>query len=66
MVISVGATYLRSAVPAASLAGVVKAYMVALNQAYVIAIAFGGIATVCACFVEWKTVKGKKIVAAAA
>lgn len=40
--------------------------MIALQQAYVIPIVVGGIATGCACFVEWKNVKGKKIVAAAA
>ena len=35
--------------------------MLALNQAFVISIAVGGIATCAACFVEWKSVKGKKI-----
>jgi hypothetical protein len=32
----------------------------------VLAIAVGGIAAICACFVEWKSVKGKKIMATAA
>ena len=65
-VINAGATHLREYVKPELLAGVLKAYMVALGQAYVIPIAVGGIATICACFVEWKSVKGKKIVAAAA
>lgn len=66
VVISAGATYLRGAVSEAQLPGVLEAYMVALKQAFVISIAVGGIAMVCACFVEWKNVKGKKIVAVAA
>jgi hypothetical protein len=65
-VINAGATHLREYVKPALLAGVLKAYMVALSQAYVIPIAVGGIATICACFVEWKSVKGKTLVAAAA
>lgn len=62
VVIKAGATYLRGAVPAASLPRVLLAYMKALNDSYVLPIAVGGIATVCACFVEWKSVKGKSIV----
>lgn len=66
LVIQSGATYLRKVISATNLPGVLKAYMAALTDAYVIPIAVGGIATVCACFVEWKSVKGKKIIAAAA
>lgn len=66
IVITAGATYLRKFVTAAQLPGVLKAYMVALQQAFVISIAVGGIAVICACFVEWKNVKGKKIVPAGA
>lgn len=44
-VINVGATHLREYVPAPLLQGVLKAYMVALTQAYVIPIATGGIAS---------------------
>jgi len=65
-VISAGATHLRDFVPKALLAGVLKAYVVALDQAFVIAIAVGGIATICSCFVEWRSVKGKNIIASAA
>ena len=66
LVIKVGATYLRRFISAEDLPGVLKAYMVALQQAYVIAIAVGGIATISACFVEWKNVKGKKLTPVAA
>lgn len=48
------------------LPGVLKAYVAALTQAYVIAIACGALATIFACFVEWKNVKGKKITPVAA
>lgn len=66
VVITAGATYLRKVVSAAQLPGVLLAYMTALQQAYVMSIAVGGIAVICACFVEWKSVKGKQIVPAAA
>jgi hypothetical protein len=36
-------------------------YMLALNQTFIISIAVGGIATCAAFFVEWKSVKGKKL-----
>ncbi|KAI9051065.1 hypothetical protein LZ554_005173 [Drepanopeziza brunnea f. sp. 'monogermtubi'] len=65
-VVRAGATYLKNVVTADELPGVLHAYMIALQQAYVIPIVAGGIATVCACGVEWKNVKGKKIVPAAA
>lgn len=65
-VINAGATHLREYVKPEYLAGVLKAYMAALSHAYVIPIAVGIIATICACFVEWKSVKGKTIIAAAA
>ena len=61
-VINAGATHLREFVPPQFLAGVLKAYMVALSHAYVIPIAVSVIATICACFVEWKSVKGNNII----
>lgn len=64
-VISAGATYLRSAVSAEDLPGVLRAYMESLTTAYVIPIVVGGIATICACCVQNLSVKGKKLVAAA-
>ncbi|KAG9247318.1 major facilitator superfamily domain-containing protein [Calycina marina] len=60
-VISAGATYLRKVVPPASLSDVIQAYMLALKDSFVIAIAIGGLVVISACFVEWKSVKGKKI-----
>ena len=65
-IIEAGATYLRQVVKPEDLPGVLRAYMIGLQQSYVISIAVGGIATIFACFVEWKNVKGKKIVPAAA
>jgi hypothetical protein len=61
LVINAGATHIRETVTAAQLPGVLLAYMSALAQSFVISIAVGGIATIFACFVEWKNVKGKKI-----
>jgi hypothetical protein len=61
LVIKAGATYLKNVVPKEFLPGVLKAYMAALAQSYILPIAVGGIATICALFVEWKSVKGKNI-----
>jgi hypothetical protein len=66
VVINAGAAYLRKAVTKAQLPGVLLAYMDGLRQAFVISIAVGCIATICACFVEWKSVKGKKLTPVAA
>lgn len=65
-VVRAGATYLKNVVSPSELPGVLHAYMIALQQAYVIPIVVGGIATICACGVEWKNVKGKEIVPVAA
>ena len=61
-----GATNLKHVIPSELLPGVLEAYMKALGDAYVLPIAVGGIAAGCACFVEWKSVKGKKISVTAA
>ena len=60
-VIHAGATRLREVIGAGSLPGVLLAYMVALQQTFVIPIVVGGIATVCACCIEWESVKEKKV-----
>ena len=60
-VINAGATYLRRVIPPAALAGVLKAYVIAIENAFILPIAVGSIAAVCAIFVEWKSVKGKKL-----
>ncbi|KAG9239433.1 major facilitator superfamily domain-containing protein [Amylocarpus encephaloides] len=65
VVVMAGATNLRKAVNAidpSALPPLLIGYMKAIDEAFIIAIAVGGIATVVACFVEWKSVKGKKIV----
>jgi hypothetical protein len=61
-----GATHIAEYVSAADLPGVLQAYNLALNEAFILPIAVGGIAFCLSFFVEWKSVKGKKIVAAAA
>jgi len=66
VVIKAGAAYLRNVISKEDLPGVLLAYMVGLRQAFVISIAVGAIATLCGFGVEWKSVKGKKIIAAAA
>jgi len=65
-VINAGSTMLRKAVSAADLPGVLQAYMAAIKESFIVPIAVGGIAVICACLVEMKSVKGKKIIAAAA
>lgn len=65
-VVNAGSSNLRSAVTAEQLPGVLLAYCKALDQAYIIPIAFGSVAVICGCFVEWKSVKGKKLMAGGA
>lgn len=62
VVINAGATYLRKDIPAADLPGVLQAYVVAIKNAFILPIAVGSIAAICACFVEWKSVKGKNLI----
>jgi hypothetical protein len=66
VIINAGATHLRDVVTAEQLPGVLQAYMIAINQSFILAIVCGGFAAIFACFVEWKSVKGKKIVPAGA
>jgi len=66
IVIGAGAAYLRKVITPEQLPGVLLAYMAGLKQAFIISIACGAIGTICACFVEWKSVKGKKLVPTAA
>jgi hypothetical protein len=65
MIINAGATHIREFVPPADLPGVLQAYMLSLNQTFILAIAAGSIATLLALFVEAKSVKGKKVAASA-
>jgi hypothetical protein len=66
VVINAGASYLRKVITPEQLPGVLLAYMDGLKQAFIISIACGSIGTICACFVEWKSVKGKKLAPVAA
>ncbi|KAG4032347.1 hypothetical protein MFRU_007g02530 [Monilinia fructicola] len=61
LVYQAGATHLRDVISPADLVGVLLAYCKSLDDSFVLSIAVGGIATICACFVEWGSVKGKKI-----
>ncbi|KAL5533396.1 hypothetical protein ACEPAF_5172 [Sanghuangporus sanghuang] len=60
-VASSGATQIRQIVPPDQLNGVLIAYTYALDRAFILPIAVGGSAFVVSLFVEWNTVKGKKI-----
>ncbi len=65
VVFNAGATHIADVVSAADLPGVLQAYNLALDEAFILPIAVGGIAFFLSFFVEWKSVKGKKMVAAA-
>lgn len=60
-VVNAGSTHLRQVISPADLPGVLKAYAIAIENAFVLPIAVGAIAVICGCCVEWKSVKGKKI-----
>lgn len=60
VVFNAGATHISEVVSAADLPGVLQAYMLALDEAYILPIICGGIAFFLSFFVEWKSVKGKK------
>ncbi|KAF2018695.1 MFS transporter [Aaosphaeria arxii CBS 175.79] len=66
IVIGAGATYVRNVVPAELLEGVLVAYTKAITSAFILAIATAGMAFAVSLGMEWKSVKGKKIVAAGA
>jgi len=61
IVIGAGATYIRDVVPAQWLPGVLQAYTNAVTSAFILAIATGGIAFFVSWAMEWKSVKGKKL-----
>lgn len=61
MIVAAGATHIREAVPASLLPSVLKAYNNALCDAYILAIACGGLAFLASLTFEWKSVKGQKI-----
>ncbi|KAI9746878.1 MAG: MFS sugar transporter [Lichina confinis] len=66
IVLNVGATSIKSQIPAASLPGVLSAYNRAITETFYVGLAMGCLTIVGALAMEWKSVKGKKLVAAAA
>jgi len=62
-ILALGATHLRESVPPDQLAGVLKAYDVALNTTFILPIVSGSLCVVTAFFMEWKNLKGKSIIA---
>jgi MFS family permease len=63
-VIAAGATHVRDVVSSVDLPAVLVAYTDAIDRAFILPIAVSALATICACFVEFKSVKGKKLSAA--
>ncbi|KAF2120820.1 MFS transporter [Lophiotrema nucula] len=61
IVIGAGATHVRQVVPANFLAGVLQAYNKSIMNAFVVSIATAGLAVLVSFGMEWKSVKGKKL-----
>lgn len=61
IVLRTGATELKNAVPHQFLARVLTAYNLALTDTFYVSVAAASMAIVGAAFVEWKSMKGKKI-----
>ncbi|KAK6535878.1 hypothetical protein TWF281_000128 [Arthrobotrys megalospora] len=61
IVLSTGATSLKSNLPAEFLPGVLRAYNLSLTETFYIAVAFMGLSIFGALALEWKSIKGKKI-----
>jgi hypothetical protein len=66
LVLSVGATELKNAIPKQFLPGVLTAYNLALTQTFYVSVAAGALSILGAAFVEWKSMKGKQVVMHAA
>jgi len=60
-IVMAGATGLKSLVPADQLSAVLDVYANSLDATFEVAIAMAGIAAIMACFIEFKSIKGKKI-----
>lgn len=65
-IVAAGATHVRDVVSANHLPGVLLAYNNAVNTAFILPIATSGIAFLFSLFVEWKSVKGKNLLAGGA
>jgi hypothetical protein len=66
LVLSIGATELKNAIPKEFLPGVLTAYNLALTQTFYVSVAAGALSILGAAFVEWKSMKGKQIIMHAA
>ncbi|EJD06103.1 MFS general substrate transporter [Fomitiporia mediterranea MF3/22] len=62
LVVDTGATHLRDVIPTDQLQGVLVAYTYALDRAFILPIAVAGSAFFTSLFVEWNTVKKKRLV----
>ncbi|KAI9827465.1 MAG: hypothetical protein M1832_004815 [Thelocarpon impressellum] len=62
-IIAAGATHVRDVARADQLQGVLESYNLAIQKSFILPIAVGGAALICSFFVEWRSVKGKKLVA---
>lgn len=60
-IIAAGATHIKQVTDPSQLAGVLKAYNIAITNSFILAIATAGLAVLCCVLFEWKTVKGKKL-----
>ncbi|KAI9663526.1 MAG: MFS sugar transporter [Alyxoria varia] len=60
-VISVGATQLRTLIPADRYDAVLVAYNATLTQTFYVTVATSALSVIGAAFMEWKSVKGKKV-----
>lgn len=63
--LNAGATNFRSVVSAEDLPGVLEAYSTSVTSAFILSIAVGGLATISTLLLEWKSVKGKNLMAGA-
>lgn len=66
LVLATGATSIQTAIPPSFLPGVILAYNDALTRTFLVFAAMSAASTIGSLFVEWKSVKGKKIGMAAA
>jgi len=66
LVLRTGATELKNAIPERFLAGVLSAYNLALTQTFYVSVACAAMSLIGAVFIEFKSMKGKKVVMHAA
>ncbi|KAF2749814.1 MFS general substrate transporter [Sporormia fimetaria CBS 119925] len=60
-VLSVGATEIKAVMPPEFLQGVISAYNAALTETYYVSVATGALSFIGVLFIQWKSMKGKKI-----